>query len=160
MISPCSIYLNTRITPGYYYAKVVQIETEDIDGASRPRIGVVLKLGSGYPNHGAGKELASIIYETDKAVFYHENFCNAYFIKGDRDYQMALNRWACVEVFDAEYKEAKYSAVKYIYQRRSARINAVKIEQSEREGKFSWQDGSEPSNGSASGTESTSSTPL
>ena len=58
MLDIRSIYYNPQIPTGYYYAKVIDVQTESMEGYVMPKVLVRLKLHS---NHGLGDVILSAI---------------------------------------------------------------------------------------------------
>lgn len=135
MIDLSSIYRNPQIPAGYYFVKLIDINTEEL-GLTRPRIWVKLRIGPMYPPE-SGQHLHSIIHPTDRAIYFYKTFVSTFIIRGNR-YHEAINHWGCIEVFDAQHGKTKYSAVKYVYQPLNIRLKVDEIEQDERDGRLSW----------------------
>ena len=127
-----AIYRNPRIPPGYYFAKVVELDTENIAGYDRPLVFVRVKID---PEHGLGDHvvLANIIHPTEGSKFYYANFVSTFIGFETHDLRLALNRWGSIEVYDAEYQGTKYSAVKWTYQTRQVRSKIEEIYRREQE---------------------------
>ena len=136
MIDLSSIYRNRRLPAGYYFAKVTDIDTEEL-GHDRPRIEVSLKIG--HMHAEGGTQLSSIIHPTDAAIFWYKNFVSTFLIRGNR-YHQAIGRWASIEVLDAKHGKTKYSAVKYVYQPLEIRLQTHDIEMAEQEGRLTWDE--------------------
>ena len=131
MIDLSSIYRNPRLPQGYYFTKVIDIDTEEV-GLDRLRIEVTLRVGSIHDQQ-AGTRLSSIIHPTGRAVYYFKNFISTFLVRGNRYFE-AVNRWGCIEVYDAQHGKTRYSAVKYVYQPHSVRLRTHEIEEAEKEG--------------------------
>ena len=136
MIDLSLIYRNKRIPKGYYFAKVTDIDTEEV-GQNRPRIQVALKIG---PMHEeSGTILHSIIHATDAAIYWYKNFVSTFLIRGNR-YHEATGRWGSIEVYNAKHGKTKYSAVKFVYQPLGIRLHSHDIELAEQDGRMTWDE--------------------
>ncbi|NLX22934.1 MAG: hypothetical protein GXY55_14875 [Phycisphaerae bacterium] len=134
MIDLSCIYRNPTIPAGYYFAKIVQLDAEQIAGYERPRIQVCLLI---HPRHEVGDDvyLHAIIHPTEQSVFRWVNFRDT-FLGEDEVLLDAVGRWGRVAVEDAEYQGTQYSSIKWIYQTPLARLQVRRIAREEREGKM------------------------
>jgi len=132
MIDLSSIYRNPIIPEGYYYLKVIDIQTEPYQDCVMPRIQVRLQP---HPDDGFDKELtlSAIVYPTEKAKYFMLNFLNTFLENDETNVEKVLHRWGCVRVYTAEYGESQYSAIKWIYQTPITRRNIEHIYEEERE---------------------------
>jgi hypothetical protein len=130
---PSTIYANPLIPHGYYWAKVTDLRIEHC-GMERPRLWVELEIGPMHEEQ-RGLQLCSIIHPTAASVYFYSNFIHAFRISG-MNYLEAIGRWASVEVHPAEYQGTEYSAVKYTHQPVPLRVEALRIEQAEKEGRL------------------------
>ena len=136
MINLASIYRNRCIAAGYYFVKVIDIDTEEV-GLNRPRIQVALKIGPMYEE--GGTILNSIIHATDASRYWYKNFILTFWVSGARLHE-AIGKWGSVEVYDAHHGETKYSSVKYVYQPLPIRMRTYQIAQDEQQGLLNWED--------------------
>jgi hypothetical protein len=126
MINPCSIYRNPQIPSGYFYAKVIDLQTEPMEGYVMPKVLVKLKLHS---DHGLGDNvvLSAIVYPTPKAKFFYMNFLNTFLTNDEVDVEKVKNRWGCIKVYPTKYGQTEYSAVQWIYQLPPVKQQIAKI---------------------------------
>ena len=127
-----SIYKNPRIPAGYYIAKIIDV-IEEPTKDEFPRVQVTLKL---WDEDVKGTELTSILHGSSKCKYYHKNFICTFRI--DAPHRFAKGKWGCIEVYDAQYKQTKYSAVKYIYQKPKVKQKVIALEIAEEEGNIEW----------------------
>jgi len=115
MLDIGSIYHNPQIPPGYYYIKVVDLQSEPMDGYTMPKVLVRLKLHS---DHGLGDDvvLSAIVYPTPNAKFIYMNFLNTFLQNHETEIEKVMNCWGCIKVYSAQYGEAEYSAVRWVRQ--------------------------------------------
>ena len=127
-----AIYRNPRIPPGYYFAKAIEVNTENIAGYERPLVFVRVQI---HPDHKLGDHvvLTNIIHPTEASRFYFINFVNTFIGFETHDLSLSLNRWGSIEVYDAKYQKTMYSAVKWIYQTREVRSKIADIYRREQE---------------------------
>jgi len=130
MISNDVIFYNPIITPGYYYAKIINLKTEESD-FHFPKLLIYLKL---HPDYNlANIILASIIHPTINSEIHFENFWKTYGVLGDGSYSDCRERYGSIQVYNAEYNGSEYSAVKYVYQPIPIRMKACRLTREERE---------------------------
>ena len=125
MIDNRKIYENRRVPPGYYYAELASVSTEDT-GFDFPKTLVRVRL---LPNQGARKNtvLAVIIHPVPEALYYMKNFRQTFPVWDDINEQPLIGQIGCIEVYDAEYNGTRYSAVKFIYQRHDIRKKSIQL---------------------------------
>jgi hypothetical protein len=129
MIDNSLIYHNPLIPPNFYYAKIVHIETEKA-AFYYPKILVQLLIRPSdiLPQE---KTLVSIIHPTNNSRKHYDNFIETFLGYHDKDVTCALGRWGSIWVYDAEYQETKYSAVKYVYQPLWLKLSIMQIYEQE-----------------------------
>jgi len=125
MIDNRTLYENRRVPPGYYYAELVSVSTEDA-GFDFPKTLVRVRI---LPNQGARKNtvLSVIIHPVEEAKYYMKNFIHTYPAWDDINEQPRLGKIGSIEVYDAEYNMTKYSAVKFIYQPEPVRRTSLRL---------------------------------
>ena len=127
MVDLSCIYHNPLIPAGYYFVKVMHLDTEQVPGYERPRIQVRLWV---HPRHEIGDDvyLDTIIHPTDKSIYRWINFRDT-FLDQDEILLDAVGRWGRVAVEDAEYQGTEYSSVKWIRQTELAGLEVRRIVQ-------------------------------
>jgi hypothetical protein len=132
MLDTCSIFRNPKIPQGYYYVKVIDLQTAPMKGYNQPIVLVKLKL---YPNDNIDKDvvMSAVIYPTEKAKYHYLNFLNTFLRNDEKDLDIVMNRWGCVKIYDAVYEHIEYSAVHWIFQLPQAKQCIAKIEEEEAE---------------------------
>ena len=131
LINNNEIYFNPIITPNFYFAKIIQIETEASDFYfPKTLIKLSLHHDYGFPDETI---LSSIIHPTEKAEKHFLKFVHTFLNYDERDVCKAQNRWGSIWVYDAEYNETQYSAVKFVWQPNSVKMKSIEIFQRERE---------------------------
>lgn len=115
MIDLSSIYHNPIVPEGYYYVQIVHLETDEVPGCNKPRILVKLEP---WWEHDLGEDIlfTAIVYPTEAARFYYENFQNTFLKSKEEPVVQALNRWGCVQILNTRFDNTEYSSVKWIRQ--------------------------------------------
>jgi hypothetical protein len=126
MLDISSIYHNPQISPGYYYAKVIDLQTEPMAGYMMPKVLVRLRLHSDH-ELGDNVILAAVVYPTPNAKFIYMNFLNTFLENHEVEINKIQNRWGCIKVYPAKYGTTEYSAVQWIYQLPPAKRQIAKI---------------------------------
>ena len=132
MINNSLIY-NSIISEGFYYAKVIELETEASDYIY-PKLLIKLKI---HKKHNLNDNifLHSILYPTKKSKDHYKKFVDTFLTHKDKDFRKAINRIGSIWVYHSEFNSTVFSAVKYVYQPRKIKIECLYLEQEEREGK-------------------------
>ena len=127
-----NILLNNPLIPAsYYYAKVIDVESEPADHYF-PKMLVKLQL---HPMYGLHKETCfqAIIFPTDKSFYHYKNFINTYMLGPDiDDLTKAVGTWGSVEVYSSEFGEIEYSTVRFCYQPRWVMMESWKLTKEEK----------------------------
>jgi hypothetical protein len=127
-----NILLNNPLIPAsYYYAKVIEVEAERADHYF-PKLLVTLQL---HPMYGLHKDICfqAILFTTDKSFFHYKNFFNTFMPGKDADdIEKAVGKWGSVEVYNSEFGEIEYSAVRFCYQPIPIRLESWRIEKEEK----------------------------
>jgi len=127
-----NILLNNPLIPeGYYFAKVIDVEAEPAEYFF-PKLLIKLQL---HPMYGLPKDtyFQAILFPTDKAFFYYKNFFNTYMPGKDADdMAMAVGKWGSIEVYNSEFGDIEYSAVRFCYQPLWIRLESWRIEKEEK----------------------------
>ena len=123
---------NSIIPEGFYFAKVIEIETEPSD-FKYPKILIKLKI---HKKHNLNKNifLYSIIHPTKKSKDHYEKFIDTFLCYKDTDFKKAINRIGSIWVYRSEFNDTVFSSVKFVYQPRSVKIECLNLEEKEREG--------------------------
>lgn len=138
MIDKSTIYENPVIPQGFYFAKLIDLELEEV-GAERPLIWAKLRIGPFYDNGAAGSILTAIIHPTEKADKYYLGFRQNFNLSEEPpNYTKALSRWGCIWAYATTYKNTTYAAVRFCYQPIDIRLKAVEIRELDEEGKINW----------------------
>jgi hypothetical protein len=126
MIDLSSIYHNPIVPEGYYYVQVVHLETDDVSGCKKPRILVELEP---WWEHDLDSDtrFSAIVYPTESARFYYENFQNTFLKNPNEPVEQALHRWGCVQILNTRYNQTEYSSVKWIRQIQAAKKTIAHI---------------------------------
>ena len=115
MIDNNVLLKNPLIRPGYYYAKLLYIETEPSDYVF-PKIIATLGLHQMYqlaPNN----VLSAIIHPTQNSYCHYKNFRHTFFLGKNMDeMRTGIGHWGSVELSTSEFNDVKYSSVKFVYQ--------------------------------------------
>jgi hypothetical protein len=132
MIDRSSIYFNPVIDQGYYYMKVIDIQTEPYPDCVMPLIQVRLQP---HPEEGFAKDctFSAIVYPTSQARYHMMNFLSTFLKNEETDVEKVLHRWGCVQIYTAQYGKSKYSAIHWIYQTSITQRNIERIYEEERE---------------------------
>ena len=122
---------NPLIPPRYYYAKVIDIESEPADHYF-PKLLVTLQL---HPMYGLPKDTCfrAILFPTKKSFYHYKNFINTYMLGPVTDgFEKAVGTWGSIEIYSSEFGDIEYSAVRFCYQPRWVMIEAWRIEKKEK----------------------------
>jgi hypothetical protein len=132
MIDRSSIYRNPVIDDGYYYMKVIEVQTEPYPNCVMPLIQVRLQP---HPEDDFAKDctFSAIVYPTEKARFHMMNFLNTFLKNDEADIGKVLHRWGCVQIYTAKYGKTQYSAVHWVFQTSITKQNIDRIYEEERE---------------------------
>jgi hypothetical protein len=119
MINNNCIYSNPQIPEGYYFVKLIEVETEDL-GFDFPKILAKMKI---LPNQGINENalFSVIIHPSQKAEYHLKNFRSTFPQWDSSNEAPRLGQIGSVKIYDAEYKGRKYSAVKFVYQSREVK---------------------------------------
>ena len=133
-----SIYSNTVMPSGLYYAKLLDLH---IDTSDHPYLWSSLVTGSAYEAY-ADVKLSSIIYRTPKSEELIAKFKATFRIAGDdlESYLEALGRWGCVSVSLHEYQGTEFSCVSFVRQNAQMRSTSISYEKREQMGEKAWLD--------------------
>ena len=127
-----NILLNNLLIPaGYYFAKVTDVESEPADYFF-PKMLVKLQL---HPMYGLPNDnyFQAILFPTDKSFYHYKNFFNTYMPGKDADdLTMAVGKWGSVEIYNSEFGDIEYSAVRFCYQPLAIRMDAWRLEKEEK----------------------------
>jgi hypothetical protein len=125
---------NPLIPPNYYFAKVVDIEAEPADYFF-PKLLIKLTL---HPMYGIDENsvFSAIIYPGDKSYYHYKNFFNTYMLGEDtNDLEKSKGRWGSVKIYNADFGDVEYSAVRFCYQPLPVRMESWRIGKDEKEAK-------------------------
>ena len=132
MIDNNILLKNPVIRPGYYYAKLLYVETEPSD-YQYPKIHATLGLHQMYqlaPNN----VFSAIIHPSQNSLFHYKNFRNTFFPgKGIDDIRAGAGQWGSIEMYTSEFNDAEYSAVKFVFQPIPVRTECWRIWRQENE---------------------------
>ncbi len=127
-----NILLNNPLIPeGYYFAKVIEIESEPSDYYF-PKIMVKLQL---HPMYGLSNDtcLRAILIPTEKSYYHYKNFFNTYMPGQDADdLTKAVGKWGSVEIYTSEFGDIEYSAARFCYQPLAIRLDAHRLTKEEK----------------------------
>ena len=126
MIDNNILFNNPIIPAGYYFAKIINIETEASDYIY-PKILVKLELHQKYElkNHNI---FYAILHPTSDSYYHYKNFFNTFLLGQDTDnLDEAVGQWGSVEICKSEFSDIKYSAVRFVYQPREVMIESGRI---------------------------------
>ena len=132
MIDNNILFSNPLVLPGYYFAKVIDVEAEQANHYF-PKLQVTLEL---HPMYGLpkGTYFRSIIHPSDKAYYHYKNFFITFMPGKDKnDLDQAIGKWGSVEVYSSEFADIEYSAVRFCYQPLWVRFESYWITQEEKE---------------------------
>jgi hypothetical protein len=136
MIDKSVIYRNPLIPEdGYFYVQVLNVDMDNVPNSDHPRIFVRVQL---HPDYGYGDNvtLASIIHPSEKCKYQRMNFLNTFLILNENHIQQALGKWGSVEIYQTEYMETKYSAIKWVYQPIPIRLECARMNQEQQQGRL------------------------
>lgn len=122
---------NPLIPPDYYYAKVIDIEAEPANHYF-PKLLVKLQL---HPMYGLPKDACfrAILFPTDKSFYHYKNFFNTFIPGKDADeLDKAIGKWGSVEIYNSEFGDIEYSAVRFCYQPRWVMMESWKLTKEEK----------------------------
>lgn len=126
-----NLLLNNPLIPeGYYFAKVVEIESEPSD-YNFPKIMVRLQVDPmyGFPRNTC---LRAILNPTEKSYYHYKNFFNTYMPGLDADdLTKAIGNWGSINVYNSEFGDVEYSTVKFCYQPIAIRLDACRLAKAE-----------------------------
>lgn len=127
-----NILLNNPLIPeGYYFAKVIDVEAEHAEYLF-PKLLIKLQL---HPMYGLPKDtlFQAILFPTDKSFFYYKNFFNTFMPGVDTDNtEKAVGKWGSIEVYNSEFGDIEYSAVRFCYQPLTIRLETWRLEKEEK----------------------------
>ena len=127
-----NILLNNPLIPeGYYFAKVIEIEAEPAEYYF-PKLLVKLQL---HPMYGLPKHTCfqAILFPTNKSYYHYKNFFNTYMPGQDADdLTKAVGNWGSVEIYNSEFGDIEYSAVRFCYQPLAIRLDAHRLTKEEK----------------------------
>jgi len=132
MINNNIILNNPTISEGYYFAKVIQVESEPADYFF-PKLLIKISL---HPMYGLGNNsyFHAIIHPTNNSFYHYKNFFNAYMLGvGTTELEKAIGQWGSVEISHSDFNETTYSSVRFVYQPRAVMMEAWRIGRDERE---------------------------
>ena len=125
MIDNSLILKNPHISEGYYFSKIITIETEGL-GSIFPKILVKLELHQDYELEN--NIFHSILHPTENSYFHYKNFYNTFLLGKSIDkIEEAIGQWGSIEICSSEFQDLKYSVVKFTYQPRTVMIESFKI---------------------------------
>jgi len=131
MIDNNILLKNPLIPEGYYYAKVIEVETEQ-SGYNYPKLLVTLTL---HPMYGLPPTTCfrAILHPSEKAWFHYKNFFNTYLLGKDVDeLDKAVGVWGSVKIYSSGFEDIEYSAVRFCYQPIPIRLESWRITKEEK----------------------------
>jgi len=138
-----SIYSNTVMPTGLYYAKLLDLH---LDTSDHPYLWSSLMTGSAHEAY-ADVKLSSIIYRTPKSEELIAKFKATFRIAGADNldaYLDALGRWGCVSVSEHEYQGTEFSCVSFVRQNAQMQSTSMSFEKREQMGEKAWFDQMSP----------------
>jgi hypothetical protein len=84
---------------------------------------------SNTQNHqNPNQEGTAIIFPGDKSYYHYKNFFNTYLLGEYVDnLEKAVGRWGSVQIYNAEFGDVEYSAVRFCYQPLMIRMESWRI---------------------------------
>ena len=126
MIDNNILFKNPIIPEGYYFAKILNIDTEP-SNYIYPKILLKLQLHQKY-ELGSNNIFYSIIHPTDDSYYHYKNFFNSFMLRQETDkLEEAIGAWGSVEICNSEFNDTKYSTVKFVYNPREIMIQSFRI---------------------------------
>ena len=126
MIDNNIILKNPLIPSGYYFSKILSIETEG-PGSVFPKLLVKLQLHKQY-ELGENDIFYSILHPTKNSYYHYKNFYNTFLLGKSIDkIEEAIGMWGSVKICNSEFQDLKYSVVKFTYQPRGIMIESFGI---------------------------------
>ena len=115
MIDNNILLKNPLIPPNYYYAKVIDVEAEPANHYF-PKLLVTLELHPMYclpPN----TYFRAILHPTDRSFYHYKNFFITFMPgKNTDELNQAVGTWGSIKIYNTEFADTKYSAVRFCYQ--------------------------------------------
>lgn len=131
MIDNKSVFDNPIIPMGYYYAQVLRIEAEPVDGFTFPKLHIQLRLHPGY-GLPEGALFSAILFPSPKTYFHYKNFYNTFMLGQFTDaLDKAIGHWGCVQIYPSIYAGVEYSAVRFVYQPMPIRMESWRLDREE-----------------------------
>ena len=130
MIDNSILLTNPHIPEGYYFAKVIAVESESSEYLF-PKLLIKLIL---HPMYGIleDTELSAIIHPTDRSYYHYKNFFNTYMLGMDTgEVDKAVGRWGSIQIADFHFNDSHYSTVRFVYQPLQIRMESWRIGQDE-----------------------------
>ena len=128
-----SLIYNSIIPEGFYYAKIIDLQTEPSDFIY-PKLLIKLQIHKKH-NLNENTFLYSILYPTNKSKDHYKKFIHTFLCYKDKDFKKAINRYGSIWVYHSEFNSTVFSSVKFVYQPRKIKIECLYLEREEREGK-------------------------
>jgi len=126
MIQNNIVFNNPTVPQGYYFMKLVGIEAEPV-GSHFPKLLITLEPLCSYelPKEALFR---TILHPTPKSFFHYQNFFWTYFVGMPiNDFEGAMGRWGCVEIYRSVFEDIEYSAVRFCYQPIRIRVQAARL---------------------------------
>jgi len=130
MIDNATVFDNPLIPEGYYYAKIIAVESEPSD-YTFPKLLIELTI---HPMYGISDdaELSAIIHPTDRSYYHYKNFFNTYMLGVETDeIDKAVGRWGSIQIVNSHFNDSQYSTVRFVYQPLQIRMESWRIGQDE-----------------------------
>ncbi len=131
MIDSNILLNNPLVKEGYYFAKVVSIDSEPADYFF-PKLLIRLVLHPMY-SLSKGSVFCAILNPGDRSFYHYKNFFNTFMLGVPTDdLEKAVGRWGSIEICTAEYGDVGYSIVRFCYQPLPVRMESWRIGRDER----------------------------
>ena len=126
MIDNNIILKNPLIPEGYYFAKIIDIETE-ASNFIFPKLLVKLELHKQY-ELDENNIFHAILHPTEDSYYHYKNFFNSFMFRQETDkLEEAIGLWGSIEISHSTFQELKYSAVRFVYNPRDIMMESFRI---------------------------------
>ena len=132
MIDNNILLTNPPIPEGYYFSKVVSVESEPSDYLF-PKLLIKLTLHPMYATPD-DNEVSAILHPTEKSYYHYKHFFNTYMLGEFTDeVHKAVGRWGSIQITTSAFNDTTYSTVRFVYQPLQIRMESFRTGQDEDE---------------------------
>lgn len=131
MIDNSIILTNPIVPEGYYFSKVISVESEASDYLF-PKLLITVVL---HPMYDISEDikLSAILHPTEKSHYHYKNFFNAFLLGEDSSkLDKAVGRWGSIHIANSCFNGIKHSTVRFPYQPLKTRMISWRMGQDEK----------------------------